>query len=177
MELQAANMKADRILQASLTAMLCLFVVALYTTLGDKIAKVGAAAPAFSIRADNGKVITARDFGGKLLILNFWATWCAPCVYEIPSLNELQRRLGPDGLVVLGVSQDQSETDYKAFLDRFHVAFLTARQPDESIKIRYGTIQIPESYIIDRNGKVIEKVVSEADWTSAPMVQYLRSLL
>jgi peroxiredoxin len=169
-------MKVDHILHASLTAMLCLFVVALYTTLRDNTVKVGDSAPDFSIRADNGKVITPRDFGGKVLILNFWASWCPPCVYEAPSLNELQRRFGSKGLVVLGVSQDESETGYKAFLDRFQVSFPTARQPDETIKNRYGTIQIPESYII-RNGKVIEKVVSDVDWTSGPMVQFVQSQL
>jgi peroxiredoxin len=170
-------MKGDRILHASLAAMLCLFVAALYTTLRDTTVKVGDSAPDFSIRADNGKVITPRDFGGKLLILNFWASWCAPCVYEAPSLNELERQLGPRGLVVLGVSQDESEAGYKKFLEKFQVSFPTARQPDETIKHLYGTIQIPESYIINQKGKVIEKVVSEVDWTSGAMVQYLSSQL
>jgi cytochrome c biogenesis protein CcmG/thiol:disulfide interchange protein DsbE len=170
-------MKGDRILHASLVAMVCLFVAALYGTLRDTTVKAGDTAPNFSIRADNGKVITARDFGGKLLILNFWASWCAPCVYEAPSLNQLQRELGPEGLVVLGVSEDRSEKNYRDFLDRFDISFPTVRQPEETIKNRYGTIQLPETYIIDRNGKVVEKVVSEVDWTSAPMVQYFRSLL
>ena len=170
-------MKGDRILQASLAAMLCLFTVALYNNLRDSTVHAGDSAPDFSIRADNGRVITARDFGGKLLILNFWASWCAPCVYEAPSLNELQRRLGSRGLVVLGVSEDRDEQKYRDFLEHFHISFLTARQPDESIKVRYGTVQLPESYIIDQNGKVLEKVVSETDWTSAPMLQYFSSLL
>jgi peroxiredoxin len=170
-------MKTDRILHASLAAMLCLFVVALYTTLRDTTVKVGDTAPNFSIRADNGKVMTPRDFGGKVLILNFWASWCPPCVYEAPSLNKLAQELGPQGLVVLGVSQDESEQGYRSFLDKFQISFSTARQPDETIKNRYGTIQIPESYVIGQNGKVLEKVVSDVDWTSGPMVQYFRSLL
>jgi len=170
-------MKTDRILHASLVVMLSLFVVALYTTLRDTTVKVGDTAPNFSIRADNGRVITPRDFGGKVLIVNFWASWCAPCVYEAPSLNKLAQQLGPKGLVVLGISQDESEQGYKNFIDRFQIAFLTARQPDESIKHSYGTIQIPESYVIGKNGKVLEKVVSDVDWTSGPMVQYFESLL
>ena len=99
-------MKADRILQASLAVMLCLFVVALHSALHDSSVKVGDKAPDFSIRAENGRIITARDFGGKLLILNFWASWCPPCVSEAPSLEQLQRQFGSQGLVVLGVSQD-----------------------------------------------------------------------
>jgi peroxiredoxin len=170
-------MKTDRILHASLVVMLALFVVALYTTLRDTTVKVGDRAPDFSIRADNGKVITPRDFGGKVLIVNFWASWCAPCVYEAPSLNKLARELGPKGLVVLGISQDESEQGYRKFIDKFQISFLTARQHDETIKHSYGTIQIPESYVIGPDGKILEKVVSDVDWTSGPMVDYFKSLL
>jgi peroxiredoxin len=170
-------MKTDRILQASLGLMLCLFGVALYSALNDRAVKVGDTAPDFSIHADNGRTYTARDFGGKLLILNFWASWCPPCVHETPSLDALEQKLGSKGLVVLGVSQDTDPQQYQAFLDRYHISFPTARQPDESLKSRYGTIQIPESYLIDSHGKVIEKVVSEVDWTSDAMVQYVSSHL
>ena len=170
-------MKTDRVLQASLGVMLCLFGVALYSALNNRAVKAGDKAPEFSIQADNGKTITARNFGGKLLILNFWASWCQPCVDEAPSLEALEQKLGPQGLVVLGISQDMDPQQYRAFIDRFHVSFPTARQTDESIKSRYGTIQIPESYLIDKNGKVIEKVVSEVDWTSDAMVQYVQSHL
>src|ERR1700689_3520092 len=102
-------MKANRILEAALGVMLCLFVGALYLSLHDNVVKAGDTAPAFSIQTDTGKTVTARDFGGKLLILNFWATWCAPCVQEVPSLDQLERQLGQRGLVVLGVSVDKDE--------------------------------------------------------------------
>ena len=115
--------------------------------------KAGDTAPDFSIQADNGKTITARDFGGKLLMLNFWATWCPPCIHEVPSLNQLSNTLGPKGLVVLGVSEDKDPKAYKDFLARFHVTYLTARAPDQEIKAKYGTIQIPESYLIDRTAR------------------------
>ena len=170
-------MKANRILEAALAVMLGLFVVALYVSLHDTVVKAGDTAPNFSVQTDTGKTVTARDFGGKLLILNFWATWCAPCVQEVPSLDQLERQLGPKGLVVLGVSVDKDEKAYREFLTRFRVSYLTARDPAQVINTKYGTIQYPESYLIDRNGKVVEKVVSEVDWTSEPMVQYVRSLL
>ena len=170
-------MKANRILEAALALMLGLFVVALYTSLRDNAVKVGDTAPDFSIKTDHGRTITARDFGGKLLVLNFWATWCPPCIHEVPSLNELQRQLGPKGLVVLGVSQDENEKDYRDFLARFQVSYLTARQPDAAIRNLYGTIQIPETYLIDSKGKVVEKVVSETDWASPQMVEHVQSML
>jgi cytochrome c biogenesis protein CcmG/thiol:disulfide interchange protein DsbE len=170
-------MKLDRIIQAGIVAMLCAFVGVLYISLHETVVQVGDSAPEFSIKADNGKVLTAKDFGGKVLILNFWATWCPPCVHEVPSLNRLASALGPKGLVVLGVSQDKDPKAYQEFLDRFHVSYMTAREPSADTQFRYGTKQIPESYIIDTHGKVVEKIVSETDWASEQMVQHVQSLL
>jgi cytochrome c biogenesis protein CcmG, thiol:disulfide interchange protein DsbE len=170
-------MKANRILEGALTVMLGLFVVALYLSLHDNVVKAGDKAPDFSVQTDSGKTVTARDFGGKLMILNFWATWCQPCVQEVPSLDQLQRTLGPKGLVVLGVSVDKDENAYKQFLSRFQVSYLTSRDPGQVVNTKYGTIQYPESYLIDQNGKVVEKVVGEANWSSEQMLQHVQSLL
>jgi cytochrome c biogenesis protein CcmG/thiol:disulfide interchange protein DsbE len=170
-------MKVDRILQGGIFVMLFAFVGVLYLSLHDNVVKAGDKAPRFSIKTDNGKIITARDFGGKLLILNFWATWCEPCIAEVPSLNQLQRALGPQGVVVVGVSQDEDPKAYQNFLSRFRVSYLTARQPSKDIQLMYGTVKIPETYLIDRNGKVVEKVVSDADWASPRMIEHVQSLL
>ena len=89
-------MKVDRIIEAGILATFAAFVGVLFLSLHDNVVKAGDRAPDFSIRADNGKIITAKDFGGKLLLLNFWATWCPPCISEVPALNQLQRALGPD---------------------------------------------------------------------------------
>jgi peroxiredoxin len=170
-------MKVDRIIEGGILAMLCAFVGVLYLSLHDNVVKAGDRAPEFSIKADNGRTVSARDFGGKLLILNFWATWCEPCVQEVPSLDMLQRQLGAKGLVVLGVSEDKDPKAYQDFLNRFHVTYMTARDPAVSIKPKYGTVQIPESYLIDTNGRVVEKIVGEANWSSAQMLQHVQSLL
>jgi len=170
-------MKADRLIQAALALTILAFFGTVYISLHDNVIKVGDKAPEFSIKADNGKVITARDFGGKLLILNFWASWCPPCVQEAPSMGTLSTVLGPSGLVVLAISEDEDPKAYKEFIDRFRVPFLTARDPSKDIRNKYGTIQIPESYLIDTNGRVVEKIVSATDWSSEQMVQHVKSLL
>jgi peroxiredoxin len=170
-------MKADRILQGALALMLIAFCGALYNQLHQTVVSVGDTAPDFSITTDSGKVVTVHDFGGKVLLLNFWATWCAPCVQEIPSLNTLATQLGPKGLVILGVSVDKDETIYHNFLTRSPLAYLTARDPDEKINLKYGTIQYPESYLIDRSGKVIEKFISNQEWDSPQMLQQVNGLL
>jgi len=170
-------MKVDRILQAGIVVMLCAFVAVLYNSLHDNVVKAGDKAPAFSVTTLNGKTITAKNFGGKLLILNFWATWCTPCVQEVPSLDNLERQLGPKGLVVLGVSVDKDAKAYQDFLARFHVSYLTALDPGQKINTEYGTLQFPESYLIDTSGHVVEKIVGEANWSSEQMVQHVQSLL
>ncbi len=170
-------MKSDRILQAVLVLMMAAFCVALYTSLHETVVNAGDKAPNFSIVADNGKTVTAKEFGGKLLLLNFWATWCPPCIEEIPGLNEMAQQLGPKGLVVLGVSVDKDEAAYKQFLAKNPLAFLTARDPAETINLSYGTIQYPESYLIDTNGKVLEKYISSQHWSSPQMLEHVQSLL
>ena len=170
-------MKSDRITHAALFVMLGLFCFALYSSLHETIVNAGDKAPNFTITADNGKTVAAHDFGGKLLLLNFWATWCPPCVEEIPGLNEMARQLGPQGLVILGVSVDKDATAYKQFLQKSPLAYLTARDPEEKINLSYGTIQYPESYLIDRNGRVVEKYISSQPWASPRMLAHVKSLL
>src|ERR1035438_7857954 len=124
----------------------------------------------------------ATNFGGKVLILNFWASWCAPCVQEIPSLNQIQKMFASQGLVVLGVNVDSKEELYRKMLQRFQVTFQTVRDPQENINYQYGTYKVPESYIIDRNGKVLQKYAGLPDvngewkvWTDPQIVSYVRS--
>ena len=170
-------MKADRILHAALALMLLAFCGALYTSLHETIVNAGDKAPDFTITTDSGKTVTVHDFGGKLLLLNFWATWCPPCIEEIPGLNQLATQLGPQGLVILGVSVDQDEQKYRDFLKRSPLAYQTARDPEEKINLNYGTIQYPESYLIDRNGKVVEKFISSQPWASPEMIARVKSML
>jgi cytochrome c biogenesis protein CcmG/thiol:disulfide interchange protein DsbE len=170
-------MKPDRILHTALLASVALFCFALYSSLHETIVNAGDSAPDFSITTDAGKAVTKDNFGGKLLLLNFWATWCPPCIEEIPGLNDMARELGPKGLVILGVSVDKDPEIYKKFLENNPLAYPTARDPEQTINTKYGTIQYPESYLIDRNGKVIEKYISVQPWNSPQMLQHISSLL
>ncbi len=146
-------------------------------TLSDPVVNAGDKAPEFKIVGDNGRTYTKADFGGKLLVLNFWATWCAPCVQEVPSLAAFQKELGTDGVVVLGVSVDTNEKQYKEFLKRFRVNFATGRDPEWNISSNYGTFQFPETYIIDRSGKVVEKIIAARNWMEPEFIAHVKSLL
>ena len=146
-------------------------------TLEPRITNAGDTAPNFKITTDDGKTITPSDFGGKILVLNFWASWCPPCVSETPSLEQFSRALAPQGVVVVGISQDRKEDRYRKFIQQYNVTFETARDPGADIAASYGTFQIPETYLIDRNGKVLEKVISNQDWMDPAFVARVRKLL
>ena len=163
-------------LRALLLTLTLLFVGLICFTLRDTSAKEGGTAPVFSIKTDEGQTITPADFGGKILVLNFWATWCSPCIQELPSLDAFQKRFKSSGVVVVGVSVDKNQGKYRQFLDRIHVAFETARDPEWNLGAEYGTFQIPETYVI-KNGRIMRKVVGAEDWTSEDLTQFVQGLL
>ena len=139
--------------------------------------EVGDEAPDFSLMSDQGQTIQLRDFRGKLVVLNFWATWCPPCIEELPSLNRFHQRFASRGVVVLGVSVDENPRAYQDFLRKAGVQFLTVRDPDRKVSHLYGTFKYPETYLIDRQGKVVQKVVSNADWMDPQMLDYVEQHL
>jgi peroxiredoxin len=167
----------DRILLGLVLALGITLAWVVSGTLNDGIIRVGDQAPDFKVVTDNGRTITPADFGGKLLVLHFWATWCGGCVEEIPSLEVFQREYGPQGVVVLGVSVDANEKLYRRFMDQFKVSYATSRDPSWDIAASYGTFQLPESYVIDRSGKVVQKIIAAQNWADPQFVQSLKKLL
>jgi peroxiredoxin len=145
-------------------------------SLQDSSAKEGGPAPAFSITTDAGKTITQDSFGGKLLVLHFWATWCGGCVQEIPSLNVFQRKFADKGVVVVAISIDKNPEKYRSFLEKIPVSYATARDPNADISTEYGTFQYPETYLI-KDGRVVRKYANAENWTTDDITQYVGSLL
>jgi cytochrome c biogenesis protein CcmG, thiol:disulfide interchange protein DsbE len=169
--------RTDLILKAaiaSLTAALCVVVAG---TLEPKIVGKGDTAPKFTLTTDQGRTVTRSDFGGKLLVLNFWATWCPPCIEELPSLDQFAKKFGAQGVTVLAVSVDTSETQYRQLLERVRPGFLTVRDPEANISSSYGTFKYPETYVIDSGGKVLYKEAGGRDWMDPAFLNYFQSLL
>ena len=140
---------------------------------GDHPARIGSTAPQFTL-SDGTQNIDLARLRGHIVVLHFWATWCAPCVVEMPSLVALQRRLPQ--VTVLAISQDEDPAVYRQFLLDYHVDLLTLRDPAARIPRLYGTIKIPETYIIDSRGILRRKFVSAQDWTSPEIIDYLTKL-
>jgi cytochrome c biogenesis protein CcmG, thiol:disulfide interchange protein DsbE len=136
----------------------------------------GQTAKNFALTLD-GRLSQLSDLRGKVVLLNFWASWCQPCVDEAPSLDALQKKIAPLGGTVLGVSVDENQDAYDQFLKTYHVDYPTFRDPSKQIPLSYGTTMYPETYVIDRDGKIDSKIVGPQDWTSPAMVAYLDSVL
>ena len=171
------NRWLDRILLGGIAALVVALIFVVSGTLEPHVTNAGDTAPNFKITTDDGRTITRDKFGGKLLVLNFWATWCETCVVELPTLNQFQDLLAKDGVVVVGVSVDRNEELYHRFLKRIPLAFATARDPESVISYDYGTFLIPETYVIDRSGKVVEKFISNQNWMDPEILARVRRML
>jgi thiol-disulfide isomerase/thioredoxin len=141
---------------------------------GSQPAHIGSSAPDFSI-TDSERTVRLSQFRGKPVVLNFWATWCPPCVEEMPSLVALQKELG-DSVVILAVSADQDESAYKNFTRQRTPGLLTVRDGKGYANALYGTFAFPETYIIDRQGVIRRKFIGPVNWTSPEIVDYLRKM-
>ncbi len=135
---------------------------------------IGGPAPDFTVR-DSDRTVSLHDLRGKPVVLNFWTTWCGPCVEEMPSLVQLQKRMG-DHVTVLAVSLDEDENAYHKFLRDYHIDLLTVRDPSKNSTRLYGTTGQPETFLIDASGKVRRKFVGAADWTNPEIIDYLNRL-
>jgi peroxiredoxin len=138
----------------------------------------GRTAKDFRLTLD-GTPTRLSDMRGKVVLLNFWATWCQPCREEAASLNLLQRRIAPLGGTVLGINAgvDDNQAAYDDFLVAYKVAFPTYLDSSKRIALDYGTTMYPETYVIDRKGHLDRKIVGPQDWTSPAMLAYLDSVL
>jgi cytochrome c biogenesis protein CcmG/thiol:disulfide interchange protein DsbE len=176
--------KVDQALKIGIVAMLAALGLVIANTMREHVVEVGDRAPNVTVTTDSGRQISLRNFGGKVLVVNFWASWCPPCVEETPSLNEFAKMMSDQGVVVLGINVDQNEKQYESFVKRFQVGFPNARDPQQAISYRFGTYRFPESYIIDRNGKVVQKFAGVPDregrmipWTDPELVNTVKALL
>jgi cytochrome c biogenesis protein CcmG/thiol:disulfide interchange protein DsbE len=125
----------------------------------------------------NSKSAHLSDLRGKIVVLNFWASWCPPCVEETPSLISLQQRIASRNGVVLGVSIDEDAAAYEKFVAEHHLNFPTYRDPSKKIASDYGTSMWPETYIINRKGVIVRKIIGPQDWNSPELLAYFDALL
>ena len=158
---------------AFLLVLLTFFFSGCYS--GTRPPRIGTVAPDFTVQ-DSGSQVTLSQLRGKIVVLNFWATWCAPCVEEVPSLVQLQQKMRTKGVIVLAVSVDEDGSAYRDFLRRHNVDLLTIRDATQKSNALYGTFKFPETYIIDRKGTMRRKFIGAVDWSEPEIVDFLSKL-
>jgi cytochrome c biogenesis protein CcmG, thiol:disulfide interchange protein DsbE len=140
--------------------------------------KKGSEAPGLRLPALAGGEMDLASQRGKVVVLNFWATWCPPCVAEMPSLERLHRALGPEGLAVVTVSTDEDEDELKRFVSRLALTLPVLKDPGGRVAAsEYHTTGYPETFVLDREGRLLEHVVGPAEWDSAERIAGFRRLL
>jgi cytochrome c biogenesis protein CcmG/thiol:disulfide interchange protein DsbE len=143
--------------------------------------EVGEYAPDFTLPVLVGgspapNPIHLYEHRGHVVLVNFWASWCPPCVEETPSLEKLSAQLQPMGVEVIAVSVDQDPAALAKFIANYHLSFPVALDPDQTVASTYGTSVFPETYILDRQGRVAEKIIGGRDWEVPLMVSFVDSL-
>ena len=141
---------------------------------GSQPQMVGRPAPQFTVQ-DTDRRVTLSDHRGKVVVLNFWATWCPPCVEEMPSLVAMQAKM-KDKVTVLAVSTDQDKSAYDRFLVDHKIVLLTVRDAELKSSRLYGSFRYPETYVIDANGILRRKFIGPVEWTKPEILDYLSKL-
>jgi cytochrome c biogenesis protein CcmG, thiol:disulfide interchange protein DsbE len=142
---------------------------------GTRPPRIGSPAPDFTIQ-DADRTVSLSQLRGQTVVLNFWATWCAPCVEEMPSLVSMQQRMKDKGVTVLAVSIDEDAEAYHRFLKNYKIDLLTVRDSAQKAPTLYGTFKWPETYIIDRNGIVRRKFIGAVNWNSSEVAEFLAKM-
>jgi cytochrome c biogenesis protein CcmG/thiol:disulfide interchange protein DsbE len=160
-------------------------VLAAGAVLGIKFApeifpvEVGSSAPSFQATdLQTGRQVTLADYKGQVVLLNVWATWCEPCRVEMPSMEKLERELGPGGLKIVAVSIDEGGPDVvRQFARDLGLTFRILHDPSRRIERIYQTTGVPESFVINRRGTIEKKVIGAADWDASVNKDLVRRLL
>ena len=140
--------------------------------------RIGQPAPDFTLPGLDGKMVSLSDYRGHVVLVNVWATWCPPCVDEMPSMEKLYRELKGENFEILAVSIDAlGEKAVAPFMKKYNLSFPALMDPDGTIKTLFQTTGVPESFIVNQEGILIEKVIGPKDWATPPVVGFFRNLL
>jgi len=149
-----------------------------FSELGVDTPKVRVAAPPFSLNKLGGGEVSLKGLNGRVILLNFWATWCAPCREEMPAMQRLWERYRAQGLVIVAVATDKGDRkSVAAFVDKLALSYPIALDPQGSVRNRYEVVGLPMSYLIGRDGKISARVIGIRTWDSPQAYALVEHLL
>ncbi len=134
-------------------------------------------APDFTLKDIHGSSLSLSSLKGKVVLLNFWATWCPPCKAEMPSFNKLYKEMKPRGFEIIAVSNDNAIRYVKEYLSKNSFDFVILWDENQIVTKKYKIFTVPTTLLIDRNGVIVEKFFGERDWTSPKIKKKIEKLL
>jgi peroxiredoxin len=138
----------------------------------------GIPAPDFTFPGLDGKMVSLSDYKGKVVLVNIWATWCPPCVSEMPSMEKLYNKFKRENFEILAVSIDEPGPKAVApFMEKTSLTFPALIDSKGAIKPVYRITAIPESFIIDKQGLLIKKIVGPVDWAAPKVFRFISNLI
>ena len=139
---------------------------------------VGLPSPDFTFPGINGKMVSLSDYRGKVVLLNIWATWCPPCVDEMPSMEKLYQKLKEDDFEILAVSIDSLGVKVVApFMKKYKLTFPALIDSAGTTRIAYRLNGVPESFIIDKDGILVKKIIGPLDWANPEILRFFQDLI
>ena len=149
-----------------------------FDPIGDPLPGLSLPAPNFTLPNLDGNNVSLTDYRGKVVLLNIWATWCLPCLVEMPSMQKLYQELKDEGFLILAVSLDESGVEaVKPFVKMHKLDFPVLLDTKGEIKSLYQITGIPESFVIDKSGTIVERIVGPRDWATSGAIRYFRNFL
>ena len=137
----------------------------------------GAQAPGFELPLLDGERLSLAGLEGRVVLLNFWATWCKPCEDEMPAMARLYEALREGGFELVAISVDEADADVQGFARRYALPFPVALDPDRQVSERYQTYRYPESFLVGRDGVIVERYIGPKEWDAPAYVERVRRLL
>jgi peroxiredoxin len=138
----------------------------------------GMRAPELALpRLGDGATVRLADLRGRVVLVNFWATWCKPCEDEMPAMERLYGALRGEGFELLAVSVDVADAEVEAFRARLGLGFPILRDPDRGAATRWQSLRFPESWLVDRAGRIAARFIGPRDWDAPEYAARIRALL
>ena len=137
----------------------------------------GQQAPAFEVPLLDGGTISLAKLRGRVVLLNFWATWCKPCESEMPAMQRLRSALAGTEFELIAVSVDASREDVAKYRDRLGLSFPIALDPEKRVSDAFQSYRYPESYLIDRDGRILSRYIGPRDWDADLYVDRIRRVI
>jgi peroxiredoxin len=144
----------------------------------SRLPQTGDPAPEFQLTTLDGRNVSLSGLRGKVVMVHFWATWCPPCVEELPTLDLLARSIAGSGFEVLAISVDEGGPDaVREFMTKNKLSLPVLLDQDKAVAGRYGTFKFPETYIVDRQGIIRNKIIGAVDWGRPEAREIVEGLL